>query len=200
MQLPAREAALVLEQREALAELGQGVEDFGGGTLLLTRFNTMTAECNMLSEQTALAGLATPGGARSYREVYLRRPEEISPLLDDVMAVLAGFGYPRQDQFAARLGLEEAIVNGLRHGNGGDPAKCVRVRCHVDAEALLAEVTDEGPGFDPDAVTDPTRPENLSGFGGRGLLLMRHFMTWVRYHGRGNRVTLCKRLMPPPCR
>jgi serine/threonine-protein kinase RsbW len=99
-----------------------------------------------------------------------------------------------------RLALEEAVVNGLRHGNGGDSSKRVRVRYRVDAETLLVEVKDEGAGFDADAVPDATLPENLDRPGGRGLLLMRHFMTWVRYHGCGNRVTLCKRPTAPPRR
>ena len=55
-----------------------------------------------------------------------------------------------------------------------------------------AEVEDEGPGFDPGRVPDPTLPENPDRPGGRGLPLMRHFMTWVRFSRPGNRVTLCK--------
>ena len=57
----------------------------------------------------------------------------------------------------------------------------------------MIEVEDEGRGFDPSHVPDPTLPENLERPNGRGLLLMRRSMTWVRYTGRGNRVTLCKR-------
>jgi serine/threonine-protein kinase RsbW len=74
------------------------------------------------------------------------------------------------------------------------------VRYAVGPEEVLGEVEDEGPGFDPERVPDATAPENLEKSSGRGLLLMRRFTTWLRYHGRGNRVTLCKRLMPPPCR
>ena len=51
---------------------------------------------------------------------------------------------------------------------------------------------DEVAGFDLEAVPDPTLEENLLRPGGRGLLLMRHFLSWVRDHGCGNRVTLCK--------
>jgi serine/threonine-protein kinase RsbW len=69
----------------------------------------------------------------------------------------------------------------------------VLIRYCADQEAILIEVEDEGPGFDPSKVPDPTLPENVARCGGRGLLLMRHYMTWVRYSGRGNRVTLCKR-------
>jgi prepilin-type N-terminal cleavage/methylation domain-containing protein len=130
------------------------------------------------------------------REVRLHRADEVVPLLEEMAAVLDGMGCTPRDCVGVRLALEEAIVNGLRHGNGGDPAKCVRVRYRLSPAAVVAEVEDEGQGFDPDAVPDPTLPENLERAGGRGLLLMRHFMTSVQFGGRGNRVTLCKSLSP----
>jgi serine/threonine-protein kinase RsbW len=126
------------------------------------------------------------------REVILRRSQEMTPLLEDVVDAMAGRGYSARDRSGMRLALEEAVVNALRHGNGGDPAKRVRVCYHVGAGAVLAEVEDEGAGFDPSAVPDPTLPENLDRACGRGLLLMRHFMTAVRFAGRGNRVLLYK--------
>jgi serine/threonine-protein kinase RsbW len=158
----------------------------------------MTADSHVLSAEAGPGCLGLPGGAWPYREANLCRPEEVGPLLTHVTAALAGLGYSSHDRFSVWLALEEAIDNGLRHGNGGDPTKRVRVRYRIDAEAVLAEVTDEGRGFDPDAVPDPTLPENRERPGGRGLFLMRRVMTWVRYHGRGNRVTLCKRRTAPP--
>jgi serine/threonine-protein kinase RsbW len=104
-----------------------------------------------------------------------------------VAAALARLGYPGGDVFGVRVALEEAIVNGLRHGNANDPAKGVRVRCYVGPEVMLAEVEDEGPGF------DPARLEKLAHFTGRGLVLMRQYLSWVQFSGRGNHVTLCKR-------
>jgi serine/threonine-protein kinase RsbW len=55
-------------------------------------------------------------------------------------------------------------------------------------------ITDEGPGFDPNDVPDATAVEQLDCLGGRGLMLMRHYMTEVTYNERGNAVTLCKLL------
>jgi serine/threonine-protein kinase RsbW len=127
------------------------------------------------------------------RQVTLHGPEEVVPLLDEAVAVLVEWGYPVRDCAGVRLALEEAIANGLRHGNRGDTTKCVWVRYRVGANAVLADEEDEGPGFDPNGVADPTLLENRERPGGRGLLLMRHFMTWVQFSRRGNRVTLCKR-------
>jgi serine/threonine-protein kinase RsbW len=126
------------------------------------------------------------------REASLRRAEEVSPLIESVVAALAGLGYSPRDCMGVGLALEEAVVNGLRHGNGGDPSKHVRVRYRVTREAVLAEVEDEGPGFNPDLVPDPTLAENLERPCGRGLLL-RNYTTWVRFSARGNRVTMYKR-------
>ena len=152
----------------------------------------MCSACGRMSDALGPEGAAAPGPRGRYREVSLRRADEVVPFLDDLVAALAGLGYPSRDCTGIRLALEEAVVNGVRHGNRGDPARRVQVRCRLWAEALLAEVEDEGPGFDPGRVPDPTRPENLDRPGGRGLLLIRHYMTWVRFSERGNRVTLCK--------
>src|SRR5262249_29766976 len=127
------------------------------------------------------------------RKALLHRAEEMAPLLQDLAAALESLNYPARDIFGVRIALEEAIVNGLRHGNGGDSAKCVRIRCYAGPKILLAEVEDEGPGFNADLMPDPSLPENLAHPGGRGLMLMRHFMTWVHFSGRGNRVTMSKR-------
>jgi serine/threonine-protein kinase RsbW len=67
----------------------------------------------------------------------------------------------------------------------------------VSNHEALAEVQDQGPGFDPEAVPDPMAPENLDRPCGRGLLLIRHYTTWVRYHDCGNLVTLCKHRTAP---
>jgi serine/threonine-protein kinase RsbW len=127
------------------------------------------------------------------REVSLHWAVEVPALLEEVVAVLTGLGYSARDRMAVRLALEEALLNALRHGNGGDPSKCVHCTYRAHPRALLVDVVDEGRGFDPNLVPDPTLPENLERPCGRGLLLMRHAMTWVCYSRRGNRVTLCKR-------
>jgi serine/threonine-protein kinase RsbW len=94
------------------------------------------------------------------------------------------------------LALEEAIVNGIKHGNQNDRTKRVRVRYQVKAGWVLGEVEDQGQGFDPNQVPDPLALENLDQTSGRGLLLMRSYMTWIRHNPHGNQVTLCKYRSP----
>ena len=122
-----------------------------------------------------------------------RSAADLPRVVGPVIAGMAAQGFPEEDVFAVRLALEEAVINGVKHGNRGDPSKHVQVRCHLTPESILVEVEDEGDGFNPESVPDPRDPENLERPSGRGLLLMRHYLTEVRYHGRGNRVTLCKR-------
>jgi serine/threonine-protein kinase RsbW len=102
-------------------------------------------------------------------------------------------GYGEKEIFGVRLALEEALVNAVKHGNRHDPAKCVWASWHVGPNRVLIEIEDEGDGFNPRAVPDPCAAENLERSCGRGLFLMRHYMTSVRYNRRGNRVTMCKR-------
>ena len=152
----------------------------------------MCSASERTSEEMDVNDLSALGAGHYIGEIILRRAAEVVPFLDELVAALTGVGYPSHDCAGVRLALEEAVVNGLRHGNGGNAAKRVWVRYHLGPEALLAEVEDEGPGFDPGRVPDPTLPENLERPCGRGLLLMRHYMTWVRFSRTGNRVTLCK--------
>lgn len=94
--------------------------------------------------------------------------------------------YPQRDVFGVRLALEEALVNAIKHGNRVDPNKSVHVGCRLSRERIYIEVTDEGPGFRLDEVPDPTDEINLEKPSGRGIMLMRSFMTDIRYNDRGN--------------
>jgi len=111
---------------------------------------------------------------------------------EEILALMEGAGYSEKDVFSVRLALEEAIVNAIRHGNKGDPAKSVQVRYRVTDREVVTEIQDEGPGFDPYNIPDPLAPENLESPTGRGLFLIRYYMTSVTFNERGNCLTLCK--------
>jgi len=96
--------------------------------------------------------------------------------------------------FNFRVGLTEALANAMLYGNGHDPHKRVRVEVRVAGEEITARVTDEGDGFDPSGVPDPTHPGNLLKPCGRGIYLMRSLMDEVEFNDRGNSVTLVLRL------
>lgn len=84
----------------------------------------------------------------------------------------------------------EAVNNAILHGNKLIPEKIVEIEISfVDAE-LKIKVTDEGLGFIPDKVPDPTRPENIETLNGRGVFLMSHLADKIKYSKKGNSVTM----------
>lgn len=117
--------------------------------------------------------------------------DQINALQDLVVEGAEELGYPDGARFALRLAMEEAIVNAFKHGHRGLPESTpVTVEYSLSDERVHVAVEDKGPGFTPDAVPDPTLDENLENPGGRGLVLMRAYMTQVRYNERGNRVEM----------
>ena len=94
--------------------------------------------------------------------------------------------------FGMKLALEEALVNAIKHGNRLDPAKKVKVVFQVLPERFEIRIADEGPGYDPGLVRDCQADENLTRPAGRGLLLMRHYMTEVVVHPPGNQLSMTK--------
>lgn len=131
------------------------------------------------------------------KHVQLRSPADLPPLVENLEARMRVLGYPGRDLFAVTLALYEAANNALRHGNRGDPGKCVHLRYLVTAAEVLIEVEDQGPGFDPDRVADPLAEANRNRPGGRGLFLMRAYMTWVSFNRQGNQVTLARQRSCP---
>ena len=114
-------------------------------------------------------------------------------VMDDLLGQLGAHGWSEAEIFGVHLAAEEAITNAIVHGNKLDPGKRVHVCCHVSAEVARVEVADEGSGFDPAAVPDCREEERLEAPGGRGVMLMRTFMTRIEYNDRGNRVLMEKR-------
>ena len=150
-------------------------------------------------EPSAMAAATPPlPPGRFERRWTLREEREaIESLQADVCAALHGAGFPEASVFAVRLALEEALVNGFRHGNRGDPTKTVTVRCAIDDAEAEVDVTDQGEGFDPSSVPDPTAEENIEIPSGRGIMLMRAYMSVVEYVPPGNRLRIVY-VMPAP--
>lgn len=117
---------------------------------------------------------------------------EVRLLQDRLEAALAAAGWTESEQFAIKLAVEEAVVNAIKHGNGMDPDKKVRIGYTITAARFDIRIEDEGPGFNPGDVPDPTTAEGIERPCGRGLLLINGFMDEVKYHGRGNVVTMTK--------
>lgn len=122
------------------------------------------------------------------------------------------------------VALEEALLNAAYHGNLEVSSKLreedhstfydlarertsqepfarrkIAVDIRIDREGLEYVICDQGPGFDPGTLPDPTDPDNLDRPCGRGVLLMRTFMDEVHYNPQGNQVTMRKRATRACC-
>ena len=115
---------------------------------------------------------------------------ESKRIADAILEHLTLSDFTERAVFATKLALEEAFANAIKHGNKGDPAKRVHVRYSVCPDRVVIIITDEGPGFDPSAIPDPTADERLEIPTGRGILLMRAYMNDVEYNAAGNQVKL----------
>ena len=125
------------------------------------------------------------------------RPEASRHVQDELLEQMARFQWAEHDVFSVRLAMEEALINAIKHGNHYDPAKTVEIICQIFPDRLSIEICDQGKGFDLAAVPDPTDPENLESPCGRGIMLMRSFMSRVEFNETGNRVLMEREKSPP---
>jgi serine/threonine-protein kinase RsbW len=126
----------------------------------------------------------------SGRFVLNNRREDIESAERSLIEAVEQRSYDHSSCFAIRLALEEALSNAFKHGNKNDPNKVVRLECEVDRQVVVIDIQDEGEGFDPGSIPDPTAEENVEIPAGRGLTLMRAFMTEVNIAPPGNRVRM----------
>lgn len=80
------------------------------------------------------------------------------------------------------LAVTEAATNAIIHANKCDPSKLVKIHAQINDSKLIIKIKDEGKGFDPAKLPDPTEPENLLKDSGRGVYLMKVYMDDVKYN------------------
>ena len=132
-------------------------------------------------------------GLGPYTEVVIPSdPTEARRVQEQIERLLESRATGDHDLFGIKLALEEALVNAIKHGNQMDRAKKVRISYRLLPDRFDIHITDEGRGFDPADVPDPTAVENLERPCGRGLMLMRHYMSEVAFTPPGNCVSMSK--------
>ena len=114
-------------------------------------------------------------------------------ITEQVLDMARTHGYRSDALFAIKLAMEEALVNAVRHGNGNVPGKSVYVEFDVDPHRTEIRITDEGDGFRPSDLPDPTVDENIQKPNGRGVMLIRAYMDAVDFNEKGNSVHMVKR-------
>ena len=130
---------------------------------------------------------------QQYQQIEIDSDYQQAKRVEDSIAQQAEeCGFDEDAVFALRLGLEEALVNAIRHGSKGDTSKKVKLRYQVTPRQVDVYITDQGDGFNPCGIPDPTSRENLERPNGRGILLMRAYMNLVEYNKKGNTVHITK--------
>lgn len=126
-------------------------------------------------------------------------PSRIEAVADAAVAaadVVSRSGLGEEAAFGIDLAVREAVTNAVLHGNEQDETKTVEVTFTTSSAALIVTVRDQGEGFDPKRVPDPTDPQNILKSSGRGIFLMRTFMdevTWTRHPEGGTAVRMVKK-------
>jgi serine/threonine-protein kinase RsbW len=96
-----------------------------------------------------------------------------------------------QDQYANLLiSLTEAVNNAICHGNKYDEKKYVDIALQEKAKGVAIRVSDEGPGFNPVDLPDPTTKENITKLGGRGVFLIRQLSDTVNFLNNGRTIEM----------
>ncbi len=132
----------------------------------------------------------------------LRLPSRIEAIDEAATAVarlVSRSGFSEDASFAIDMAVREAIANAVIHGNKFDESKFVEISVQRSPDSLEISVHDQGSGFNPEAVADPTEEENLLKSSGRGIFFVRNFMDevyWLTPPEGGTTVRMIKRTNP----
>mgnify|MGYP000441838883 CR=1 FL=1 len=88
------------------------------------------------------------------------------------------------------ISLTEAVNNAIIHGNKADDSKFVKIDCEDQSSKVIISISDEGSGFNPNKVSDPTLKENLECCGGRGVYIMKELSDTIEYIDEGRTVLM----------
>jgi len=144
----------------------------------------------LLHPQADAAG-GTPPAVHSGHSTLVNEPAPIETVQGDIMSAMERHGYAKAARFAVRLAVQEAIANAFHHGHEKlPPTLPIDIDYTIDGARVRITVKDQGPGFTPAEVPDPTLDENLEVPSGRGLMLIRAYMSEVRHNERGNAVEM----------
>lgn len=134
---------------------------------------------------------STNAPADNKQVMQLSSSQDSIMLVEKILQDLCAPYYVNEDIYGNMLvALTEAVTNAIQHGNKFDTTKKVILSCEGANDGLQFTITDQGSGFDPNVVPDPTSPENIEKPNGRGVFLMKHLADGVSYDDNGRTVKL----------
>jgi serine/threonine-protein kinase RsbW len=120
-------------------------------------------------------------------------PDVCAKIVEMLLDQLQQSAWDNKDTFGIHMAMEEAIMNAIHHGNQCADDKEVHIFIEISTQHFYSRITDQGTGFDPDHLPDPTDEENIEKSSGRGVMLMKSFVDEVIYNKIGNSVELRKK-------
>ena len=123
---------------------------------------------------------------------FLNYLEEMDRTTATILTAMDTAGHQDEQIRKMKIVLTELLVNAIVHGNRKNYKKKVVVGHIVDRKSAIVAILDEGEGFNPASIPDPTLPENIERPCGRGLFIVRHYVDSITFNETGNRVTIIK--------
>ena len=125
-----------------------------------------------------------------YKKKYPSNPELLPEIEDYILDTLSEIEFSEEKQNNLELAVAEASANSILHGNKCDINKEVTIIISISEDKIIISFQDEGEGFDPDAVPDPTKPENILRGSGRGIHIMKSLVDDLKYIFKENSTEL----------
>ena len=118
-----------------------------------------------------------------YKEKIYKSDSKLLPEIEDyILSSISKLKVKKEIKNNIELAVAEAAANSILHGNKNDPSKNVKIKIELNSKTLTLSFTDEGKGFKPSEVPDPTLPENLLKGSGRGVHIMNSLVDEVNYN------------------
>lgn len=129
--------------------------------------------------------------AKMYKRLKIESKMSNLRIIENAIDEMTGSIGINQDNYGKiMVAALEAVNNAITHGNKANPQKMVDVEIEFDQNEMKVTVTDEGEGFDPKEIPDPTLPENIEELSGRGVFLMNKLADSITFNEKGNSVTM----------
>lgn len=118
------------------------------------------------------------------------RVENLRVIEGKVDELMARLGINKDEYGRIMVATMEAVNNAIVHGNQNDNSKSVNISFEFKKQGLVVKVRDQGIGFNPDCIPDPTSPENIENLRGRGVFLMKNLADDIGFNEVGNEVIM----------
>ena len=129
--------------------------------------------------------------AKMYKRLKIESRMSNLRIIENAIDEVTGAIGIKQDNYGKiMVAALEAVNNAITHGNKANPQKLVDVEIEFERNEIKITVTDEGDGFNPEKIPDPTMPENIEELSGRGVFLMTKLADSIEFNEKGNSVTM----------